>query len=225
MRVLCTLAVVITGAALIAGVPLRDALACDDDRYPCPVRAQAQETADAPAQPAPSAQPKKKVSQPRANEKTNAKREREVARATARTKVTKPAGQEQAADPISQKATEAAPAAVVSSGADQSFNNETRGENLLATAGTAWPVFPNTEGAGGTPAATSVNPGEAAPNAAQLIGANEANELDRATAATGESSWVTYLLLILGAALAVAVAMWFFSEVRFLFARRAANPH
>jgi hypothetical protein len=222
MRALRTLAVVITGVGLVAGVALRDAQACDDDRYPCPVRAQAaQETA--PAQPAASSQQKKKVSQPRANEKTNANREREVPRATARTKVSKPAGQERPADAISQKATEAAPAAVVSSGADQSFNNETRGENVLATAGTAWAVFPNTEGAGGTPAATSVSAGEAAPNAAQSIAANEANELDRATAATGESSWITYLLLILGAAL--AVAMWFFSEVRFLFARRAANPH
>jgi hypothetical protein len=39
-----------------------------------------------------------------------------------------------------------------------------------------------------------------------------------------ESSWVTYLLLILVAALAAASAMWFFSRMTSVFARRAVNP-
>ena len=215
MRTLCTLAIVITGAGLIAGVPLRGAQACDDDRYPCPVRAQAaaQETANAPAKPA-ATQPKKKVNHTRANEKASAKREREVPRATARANVSKPAVQEQVADAISQRAAEAAPAAVLSSPADQVLNDESRGESLVATAGTAWPVSPNTEGADGTPGPTNVNATEAASNV--VVDPNQTNDLDRVAAATVEPSWIRYLLLMLGTALAAASAIWFFSGMRFL---------
>src|SRR2546429_3336802 len=120
MRRLRALAIMMTGAGLIAGLPLKDARACDDDRYPCPIRPEAlrQETADAPSQSLPSTQPQKKSAQPRkkanqtadSNEKSRTKREGEAPRTTARPKVSKP--QEQAADPISQKAAEAAPAAV-----------------------------------------------------------------------------------------------------------------
>ena len=74
------------------------------------------------------------------------KREREAPRATARAKVCKPAVQEQAADSVSQKEVEAAPAAVPSR-ADQPLNDESRGESLVVTAGTAWPVLSNTEDA------------------------------------------------------------------------------
>jgi hypothetical protein len=64
MLTLRTLAIVVTGAGVFAGLPLTDARACDDDRYPCPVRLEAltQETADVPTQPAPSAQPQKCMS-------------------------------------------------------------------------------------------------------------------------------------------------------------------
>jgi hypothetical protein len=76
-----------------------------------------------------------------------------------------------------------------------------------------------TEGAGA--AAASANATEAAtPNAmtaaatdaVQVIDQNEVNDLDRAAAASvpAESSWLTYLLLILGTALAAASAFWFF---------------
>src|SRR6266446_4204886 len=74
------------------------------------------------------------------------KREREAPRATARAKVCKPAVQEQAADSVSQKEVEAAPAAVPSR-ADQPLNDESRGESLVVNAGTAWPVLSNTEDA------------------------------------------------------------------------------
>src|SRR6516164_1860976 len=47
MLTLRTLAIVITGAGVFAGLPLTGAQACDDDRYPCPIRVP-QETADAP---------------------------------------------------------------------------------------------------------------------------------------------------------------------------------
>src|SRR5215831_691278 len=189
MRTLCTLAIMIAGAGLIAGVPSRYAQAGDDDRYPCPVREQAvQETANAPAKPAP--QPKKKVNHTRANEEASAKRE-----AAAPANVSKPAMQEQAM----QKALEAAAlAAVAAAPAD----DESRGESLVTTAATAWPVSPHSEGAGG---ATAANVVEAASNPAQLIDPKQSNDLNRVAAATYQPSWIAYLLLLLGAAFVAAL--------------------
>jgi hypothetical protein len=231
MLTLRTLAIVMTGAGVFAGLPLTDAQACDDDRYPCPVRSQTavEETADAPAQAAPAAQPQKKVNHSaRPNEKASAKVKRETPRATARTKASKPAVQEQAADSVSQKAAEAAPPMVPSSRADQPLNNESRDESPVATAATVWPVLPNTEGTGARAReATGVDATEATKaNAVQVVDSNEVNDLDRAAAATvpAESSWITYLLLILGAALAAASVMWFFPRMTSMFARRVANP-
>jgi hypothetical protein len=246
MLSLRTLAIVITGAGIFAGLPLTDARACDDDRYPCPVRSEAltQETSDAPTQPAPSAepqkptqptpsaepqkksaQPQKKAKQPAVpNEKAHAKREREAPQATAGAKATKPAVPEQTTDSVSQKAPEADPAVAPSPSAEEPPN----GERPVTTAGTAWPVLPSTEGGGvSVPGATGGQPTEAADaNAVQLVDPNEVNELDRAAAATvsAESSWSTYLLLILGAALAAASAVWFFAKMIPAYARRAAGP-
>jgi hypothetical protein len=231
MLTLRTLAIVVTGAGVFAGLPLTDARACDDDRYPCPVRLEAltQETADLPTQPAPSAQPQKKAKQLAGpNEKAHAKREREAPQTTARAKASKPAVQEQTTDSVSQKAQEANPAVVPSPRADEPLNGERRDERLVTTAGTAWPVLPNTEGAGvSAPGATGGEPTETAyANAVQLVDPNEVNDLDRAAAATvsTESSWSTYLLLILGAALAAASAMCFFVKMAPVYARRAAGP-
>jgi len=193
-----------------------------------------QETADAPTQPAPSAQPQKKSAQPQKkvkqpavpNEKAHAKREREAPQATAGAKATKPSVPEQTTDSVSQ--TEANPAVVPSPRADEPLNGERRDERLVTTAGTAWPVLPNTEGAGvSAPGATGGEPTETAnANAVQLVDPNEVNDLDRAAAATvsTESSWSTYLLLILGAALAAASAMWFFAKMAPVYERRAAGP-
>jgi len=186
-----------------------------------------QETADVPTQPAPSAQPQKKAKQPAGlNEKAHAKREREAPQATARAKASKPAVQEQTTDSVSQK--EANPAVVPSPSADEPLNGERRDERLVTTAGTAWPVLANTEGAGvSAPGATGGEPTETAnANAVQLVDPNEVNDLDRAAAATvsTESSWSTYLLLILGAALAAASAMGFFVKMAPVYARRAAGP-
>jgi hypothetical protein len=203
MRTLCTLAIMIAGAGLIAGVPSRYAQACDDDRYPCPVREQVvQETANAPAKPAP--QPKKKMNHTRANEEASAKRE-----AAAPANASKPAMQEQAM----QKAVEAALAAVAAAPAD----DESRGESVVTTAATAWPVSPNSEGAG---AATAANVVEAASNPAQLIDPKQSNDLNR-VAATYQPSWIAYLLLLLGAAL---VAAWTTIWIRHLAATRIAAP-
>ena len=221
MLTLRTLAIVTIGAGVLAGLPLTRAQACDDDRYPCPIRVP-QETADAPAQAAPSAQPQRKASQPaRPTAKAQAKPEREAPRATARAKASKPAAQEQAAEPISQKGAEAAPA-MVPPPADQSLNDASRGESPVAAAAAGWPALPATEGAGaGAPAAASADATEAAKtnavaNAvtkpAQVVDPNEVNDLDRAAATSvpAESSWLTYLLLILATALAAASAFWFF---------------
>jgi hypothetical protein len=215
-------AIVIAGAAIFASLPLTNARACDDDRYPCPIRSEVLivETDQAPDQVAPdqqqkkSAQPQKKAKAP-TNEKAHAKRDREAPRTTASAKVSKPAVPKQAPD-ASQKALEAAPAAVASPRADQQpLNDESRGGSVLATAGTAWPVSAINEGAADTHTA------DAASNAVQLVDPNEVNELDRAAGV--ESSWLNYLSWTLGAALAAAFAMWFFSRMRFLFGRRTAN--
>ena len=221
MLTLRTLAIVTIGAGVLAGLPLTGAQACDDDRYPCPIRVP-QETADAPTAAAPSAQPQRKASQPaRPTAKAQAKPEREAPRAAARAKASKPAAQEQAAEPISQKGAEAAPAMVPPPRADQPLNDLSRGESPVAAAATAWPTLPTTEGAGaGAPAAASADATEAAKtnavanavtNAAQVVDPNEVNDLDRAAASVpAESSWLTYLLLILATALAAASAFWFF---------------
>src|SRR5262249_3577874 len=156
----------------------------------------------------------KKAKQPAdANEKAHAKREQEAPQATARAKASKQAVQEQTTDSVSQKAQEANPAVIPSPRTDEPLNDE----RLVTTAGTAWPLHPNTEGAGvSAPGATGGEPTETAnANAVQLVDPNEVNDLDRAAAATvsTESSWNTYLLLILGAALAAASAMWFFAKM------------
>ncbi len=196
---------VIGGAGLFAGLPLSDALACDDDRFPCPIVSEtpAQETAS-PARP-----PRKKVSQP-ARQKAHAKAERSAPRAAARTTASKPAVQEQAANSIPQKAAEAVPAMVASSLADQSANEESQNDSRLATAATAWPILRDTDGAGANSSeANSVDATEAAKaNTVQLVGSNEVNELDQIAIAR-ESSWNTYLMLVLGAALAAASSIWF----------------
>jgi hypothetical protein len=204
-----TFAIVIAGAGIFASLPLTNARACDDDRYPCPIRSEAliQETVQAPDQPAPdapqkkSAQPQKKAKQP-ASTKANAKRDREAPpRTPAGAKVSKPPAPSQAPDAISQKLLEAAPAVVASPRADeQALNDESGGGSLLATAGTSWPVSSITQDAADTPAATSINTADAASNAVQMVDPNEVNDLDRE--ASVESSWVNYLLWMLGAVLA-----------------------
>jgi hypothetical protein len=107
--------------------------------------------------------------------------------------------------------------------ADQSLGDVSRGESPVAAAGTAWPALPMTEGTGAAAAsanateAATTNAGTAAAtdsvtNAVQVVDQNEVNDLGRAAAASvpAESSWLTYLLLILGTALAAASAFWFF---------------
>lgn len=229
MLTLRALAIVITGAGVFAALPVTGAQACDDDRYPCPIRVP-QETVEAPAQAAPAAaaQPQRKVSHPaRANAKPQAKREQEAPRAAARAKPSKPAAQEQAAEPISQKGADAAPA----------MEPPRTDQSAVAAAGTAWPALATT--GAGAPAAANADATEAAQtnavtaaatdavtNAVQVVDKDEVNDLDRAAAASGsaESSWLSYLLLILGIALTAAAAFWFVFKTASRFARRPAHP-
>jgi hypothetical protein len=111
-------------------------------------------------------------------------------------------------------------------------------QSAVAAAGTAWPALATTEGAG-APAAANADAREAAQtnavtaaatdavtNAVQVVDKDEVNDLDRAAAASGpaESSWLTYLLLILGTALAAAAVFCFVFRTASRFARRPAHP-
>src|SRR5436190_4924409 len=105
-----TFAIMIAGAGIFASLPLTSARACDDDRYPCPIRSEAliQETVQAPDQLS-TDQPQKKLAQPRkakqpasTNEKKHAKRDREAPRTAAGAKVSKPAAPRQAPDAVTQ---------------------------------------------------------------------------------------------------------------------------
>jgi hypothetical protein len=72
---------------------------------------------------------------------------------------------------------------------------------------------------------TVANPAEAGEiNGVHVVDANEINELDQAAIANtpAESSWITYLALILGAAFAAA-AIWFLARIIPKYARRPAE--
>ena len=62
-----TFAIVIAGAGILASLPLTNARACDDDRYPCPIRSEAliQETVQAPDELAPDQPQKSRLSRKR----------------------------------------------------------------------------------------------------------------------------------------------------------------
>ena len=230
MITLRTAAIVITGAGVFAGLPLTAAKACDDDRFPCPVTSEAtpQETAVAPAEAAPSAQPLKKTNHPaRLDEKMQSKVERHAPRVAidreapgsgTRSKASKTAVQKPGAAPIAQKASVSQNAAAVAqpSLSDQSPKEESRNEGLLAVAGTVWPALPNADSSASTAASTVAEAAQATPSdAVQVSDANQLNQLDRAAIAdrTGKASWISYLFLILSAVLAAA-AKWLLPRMR-----------
>src|SRR5215467_4688168 len=206
MLTLRSLAIAMAGAGVLAGLSVTSAQACDNDRYPCPVVAQPQEAADAAARP-----PRKKASRAaRHDEKARAKAERQASQAPAQTNAATPAMQGQAADSGSKKAGDLVPA----------LNEEVdRDGSPVAAAAAAWLVLADTAGAGAQGAAGEQRaaPDDATPavpaNGVKMVDPNEVNELDLAAtpAAPAESSWLSYLLATLGAALAAA------STVRFFF--------
>jgi hypothetical protein len=216
MSTLRSLAIAVTAATVLAALPSTNVRACDDDRFPCPL-VETQETADAPSRVAP--QPRKKATRaaPR-NEKPRAKveqtrREPEAKGVAAVPNAVAPASPEHAADSGSHKQ----PALALP------LNEEVdRNESPVAAAAAAWLVLPKAEGDGaqagadqtaadeGTTVAASADGSPAAD--VQLVDPNEVNELDLAAApAPAQTSWLGYLVMTLGAALAAA------STVRFFF--------
>jgi hypothetical protein len=213
MLTLRSLAIAMAGAGVLAGLSVASAQACDNDRYPCPVVAQPQEAADAAARP-----PRKKASRAArhdekaraADEKARAKAERQASQAPSQANAATPGVQGQAADSGSKKAGGLVPA----------LNEEVgRDESPVAAAAAAWLVLPDTAGAGAQGAAGEQRaaPDDATPavpaNGVKMVDPSEVNELDLAAAPAmaAESSWLSYLLATLGAALAAA------STVRFFF--------
>jgi hypothetical protein len=196
MLTLRTLAIVMAAAGMLAGLAATNAQACDNDRYPCPVVSQT-ETPDTAVRPA----PRKKASRAaRQEEKARAKPERQASDAAARTKAAMPPQQEQAAESGSQKAADPAPALTLNNQVD-------RNESPVAAAAAAWVVLPSI-GNADPQAGDQATPAVPA-NEVRLVDPNEINELDLAAAAPApaQSSWLSYLLMTLGAALAAASAV------------------
>jgi hypothetical protein len=218
------LAIVAAAAGAFAGLPLSTAQACDNDRFPCPIVADtAQEATEAPARAAPAAQTRKKTSQTaRQGDKPAAKVERESSQAAAppkaskppvqqadtRAKANKPTAPEQIDDPSAQKAAEAMPA--VSPAADQPLaGNTERNESAPALAPAAAFAPASADSPGQAPSAPEAAAAQTvATGNVQVVDPNEVNELDLAAAdpppAPAESSWLSYLLMTLGGALAAA---------------------
>src|SRR5262245_36046441 len=213
------LALVAAAAGVLAGMPWSKAQACDNDRFPCPILSEApgQDSADA-APAAPPQQSKKKPTQAaQPGEKPSAKGERDNAQAAARppskqssqanakrdARPGKPAPHEQAnaagAPPI--------PAVQVASPVplipEQLHNAAIRANSASVPTRDA---SANAEGASGTPGTASFNAQHvAAAGDFKLAERNEVNLTDAV-----ESSWLTYVLVLVGAALGAAMTVrWF----------------
>jgi hypothetical protein len=188
---ICTLAIAMAALGVLSSLPVTGARACDNDRYPCPIVSQTQDTVAAP--PAPS---RKKASRAaRQDEKPRAKPEGEASGTSSRpTKANPPPAQEQANISGPQKSEDPAP----------------------AIAREEAPVAAANAGAGERATGRGEAPPVAAANEVRVVDPNELNELDLAAASAvpagaAGSSWLSYLLMTLGGALAAA------STVRFLF--------
>ena len=212
MHTFRALAVVTTAAGLLTGLPLSNALACDNDRFPCPIVSDAPDTTEAPAKATSTAPGRNKKAAPRQDEraahqdeKTRPKTERDASRAPSRAKAAKPEAQEQPVDSAA-----AAPAPVIQPPAAEAERTDNP-----APAVAAWPPAPASAGTATPVAAAERGPAPALTAGVATVDPNEVNELDLAAAAPApapaESSWIKYLLATLGAALAAA------STVRFLF--------
>jgi hypothetical protein len=197
------LAIAMTALGALSGLPVSGARACDNDRYPCPIVSQPQDaTAPAARSPAPS---RKKASRAaRQDEKPRAKAEGEASRAnSSTTKAVPPAGPGQASVSRPQKSEDPARAL-----------NEVAREETPVAAGSAGAGAQPAGGDEAPPVAAANEAPVAAANDVRVVDPNELNELDLAVAVpagSAGSSWLSYLLMTLGGALAAA------STVRFLF--------
>jgi hypothetical protein len=190
------LAVLVAGAAVLASLSASPVQACDNDRYPCPVIAQTQNTTEATAK----SSSRKKTAHTARQEKARAKSE-----AQAPSSKNAADGQGQAAASGSKAAAQPASASTLNGQID-------RKESQVSAAAAAWLVGTNAgetaaQPGDGDDAATAVPA-----NGVQLVDPHEPNELDLAAAspAPAQSSWLSSLLATLGVALAAASALRFF---------------
>jgi hypothetical protein len=218
------LAFVAAAAGALAGTPWSKAQACDNDRFPCPIlsEAPAQDSADAPPA-APPQQSKKKPQTAQQGEKpASAKGERDNAQAAARppskqsgqdnakraARPGKPAPHEQAnvaGAPPAPAAQVASPVPVIPEQLHNAATVRADSAPVLTRDASA-----NAEGASGTPDTSSFN-------AQQVAAAGDFRLAERKEVnltATAESSWLTYVLLLLGGLAAASTVRWFRSNTR-----------
>jgi len=219
------LAIVATAAGVLAGMPWSKAQACDNDRFPCPILSEApgQDSADA-APAAPPQQSKKKPTQAaqQGEKPASAKGERDNAQAAARppskqsgqdnakraARPGKPAPHEQAnaagAPPVPAVQV-ASPVPVIP---EQLHNAATDRANSAPVP--TRDASANAEGASGTPGTPSFNAQHvAAAGDFKLAERNEVNLTDAV-----ESSWLTYVLVLVGAAFGAAMTVRWFLNTR-----------
>ena len=203
MLTLRTLAIGIATAGVLAALPLTNAQACDDDRFPCPIVTDNSQSDAAEA-------PRKKANRAaRPDEKARAKTERPAGRA--------PASAPIAADAGSQPEAVPAAASVPERPADQSAAADiTRNESPAAAAANAW-LRANADGAEtraqseSGEGAAEVAAGASLADGVRIVDPNEVNELDLASSpAPVEGAWIGYLVMMVGGALAAASTARFF---------------
>jgi hypothetical protein len=203
MLTLRTLAIGMATAGVLAALPLTNAQACDDDRFPCPIVTDNSQSDAAEA-------PRKKANRAaRPDEKARAKTERPAGRA--------PASAPSAADAGSQPEAVPAAASVPERPADQSAAADiTRNESPAAAAANAW-LRANADGAEtraqseSGEGAAEVAAGASLADGVRIVDPNEVNELDLASSpAPVEGAWIGYLVMMVGGALAAASTARFF---------------
>jgi hypothetical protein len=185
------------GAGMLAGLTVTAARACDNDRYPCPIVSPAPDATEAAKPPV-----RKKASRAaRQDDKSRAKTERQASQANSHAKAIAPAEQPIISAP--QKAPDPSAA----------LNNAVDRESPASAAAAAGVVPSNTAAAAAEPTAVAETAAAPSTSEVKVVDPHELNELDLAAASTppAESSWLSYLLMTLGGALAAA------SGLRFLF--------
>src|SRR5262245_32871320 len=207
------LAIVATAAGMLAGMPWSKAQACDNDRFPCPILSEApgQDSADA-APVAPPQQSKKKPTQAaqQGEKPASAKGERDNAQAAAR-----PPSKQSGQDNAKRAARPGKPAP------HEQANAAGAPPVPAVQIASPVPVIPeqlhnaatdraNAEGASRTPGPPSFNAQHvAAAGDFKLAERNEVNLTDAV-----ESSWLTYVLVLVGAALGAAMTVRWFLNTR-----------
>jgi hypothetical protein len=208
----------IVSLVMFAGVGLTAAQACDNDRFPCPVVAEAvtQETGAAHAEPVQVAQPPKKASQsarpatkpePKAEQIMPRAKSREAAPAARKASKTAAPKQRTAPSPQNDLPSETAISAstIFQPPASEELPKEPN-QTVVAAAGT-WPTISSVDNTPVTTAAIVEEQGATADRA-------NAVQISNGTILTGNWSIVSYLVLILSGVLALIAALWLVPRMR-----------